>query len=46
LSLRVAVEPERDERYPASSGRDEFRSPVQFVGEHEQCAGRVAAPEE
>ena len=46
LSLRVAVEPERDERYPASSGRDESRSPVQFVGEHEQCAGRVAAPEE
>ena len=44
--LRVAVEPERDERYPASSGRDESRSPVQFVGEHEQCAGRVAAPEE
>ena len=46
LSLRVAVETERDERYPASSGRDESRSPVQFVGEHEQCAGRVAAPEE
>ena len=33
LSLRVAVEPERDERYPASSGRDESRSPVQVCGE-------------